>query len=186
METNYFTRYVEVYAIPDVEAKTVAEKMVSKFICRYGVPVQYHTDQGSQFTSALFQEMCKILHIDKTRNSSNHPQSSGLVKKLNGTIEDMLSKFISKNHKDWDTFLTFLMLVYRSSPHDTLGESPNTMMFGREVLMPVDLLFGKTSQLKDVSTPEYIHNLTNRMDKVHDTKNKKCIVRDRLLKAADR
>jgi hypothetical protein len=50
------------------------------------------------------------------------------------------------------------------------------MMFGREVLMPVDLLFGKTSQLKDVSTPEYVHNLTNRMDKVH------AIVKDRLLK----
>jgi hypothetical protein len=61
---------------------------------------------------------------------------------------------------------------------DTLGESPNTMMFGREVLMPVDLLFGKTSQLKDVSTPEYVHNLTNRMDKVHD------IVRDRLIKTS--
>jgi sugar lactone lactonase YvrE len=72
------------------------------------------------------------------------------------------------------------MVSYRSSPHDTLGESPNTMMFGREILMPVDLLFGKTSQLKDVSTPEYVHNLTNRMDKVH------AIVRDRLLKAVDR
>jgi transposase InsO family protein len=31
---------------------------VTEFICRYGVPVQIHTDQGSQFTSALFQEMC--------------------------------------------------------------------------------------------------------------------------------
>jgi transposase InsO family protein len=178
--TDYFTRYAEAYAIPDIEAKTVAEKLVTEFICRYGVPVQIHTDQGSQFTSALFQEMCKILHIDKTRNSPFHPQSSGLVEKLNGTIEDMLSKVISKNQKDWDTFLPFLMLAYRSSLHDTLGESPNTMMFGREVLMPVDLLFGKTSQLKDVSTPEYVHNLTNRMDKVHD------IVRDRFLKAADR
>ena len=87
--------------------------------------------------------MCKILHIDKTRNSPFHPQSSGLVEKLNGTIENMLSKVISKNQKDWDTFLPFLMLAYRSSLHDTLGESPNTMMFGREVLMPVDLLFGK-------------------------------------------
>ena len=100
--------------------------------------------------------MCKILHIDKTRNRPFHPQSSGLVEKLNGTIEDMLSKVISKNQKDWDTFLPFLMLAYRSSLHDTLGESPNTMMFGREVLMPVDLLFGKISQLKDVSTPEYV------------------------------
>jgi transposase InsO family protein len=126
--TDYFTRYAEAFAIPDIEAKTVAEKLVTEFICRYGVPVQIHTDQGSQFTSALFQEMCKILHIDKTRNSPFHPQSSGLVEKLNGTIEDMLSKVISKNQKDWDTFLPFLMLAYRSSLHDTLGESPNTMI----------------------------------------------------------
>ena len=71
-------------------------------------------------------------------------------------------------------------LFHQIARYNTLGESPNTMMFGREVLMPVDLLFGKTSQLKDVSTPECVHNLTNRMDKVHD------IVKDRPLKAADR
>ena len=48
--TDYFTRYAEAYAIPDIEAKTVAEKLVTEFICRYGVSVQIHTDQGSQFT----------------------------------------------------------------------------------------------------------------------------------------
>lgn len=106
--------------------------MVTEFICRYGVPTQVHTDQGAQFTSDLFVELCKMLHIDKTRNSPFHPQSSGLVEKLNGTIEDMLSKFVTKNQRDWDTYLPFIMLAYRSAPHDTLGESPNLMMFGRE------------------------------------------------------
>ena len=48
--TDYFTRYAEAYVIPDIEAKTVAEKLVTEFICRYGVSVQIHTDQGSQFT----------------------------------------------------------------------------------------------------------------------------------------
>ena len=48
--TDYFTRYAEAFAIPDIEVKTVTEKLVTEFICRYGVPVQIHTDQGSQFT----------------------------------------------------------------------------------------------------------------------------------------
>ena len=141
--TDYFTRFAEAFAVPDISTKTIAEKMVTQFICRYGIPTQIHTDQGTQFTSELFLELCKLLHIDKTRNSPFHPQSSGLVEKLNGTIEDMLSKVVSKNQRDWDQYLPFLMLAYRSSIHETLGETSNFMMFGREVSMPVDLLFGR-------------------------------------------
>ncbi|CAG2219618.1 unnamed protein product [Mytilus edulis] len=65
--TYYFTRYAEAYPIPNIYASTVADKMVTEFICRYGVPTQIHTDQGSQFTSDLFLQLCKLLHIDKTR-----------------------------------------------------------------------------------------------------------------------
>jgi hypothetical protein len=53
-----------------------------------------------------------------------HPwyhQSSGLVERLNRTIEDMISKFVSKNQKDWDRYLPYLMMAYRSSVHDTMG-----------------------------------------------------------------
>ena len=105
--TDYFTRYADAYAMLDVEAKTVAEKLVTEFVCRYGVPVQIHTDQGSQFTSALFQEMCKILHIDKTRNSPFHHQSSGLVEQLNGTLVDMLNKFSVRTRRTGIHFYPF-------------------------------------------------------------------------------
>ncbi|CAC5415224.1 unnamed protein product [Mytilus coruscus] len=126
--TDYFTRYAEAYPIPNIYASTVAEKMVTEFICSYGVPTQIHTDQGSQFTSDLFLQLCKLLHIDKTRNSPFHPQSSGLVERLNGTIEDMLSKVVSKNQRDWDTYVPLLMLAYRSAPHETLGEKNNMLI----------------------------------------------------------
>ncbi|XP_063442388.1 uncharacterized protein LOC134722696 [Mytilus trossulus] len=178
--TDYFTRYAEAYPIPNIFASTVADKMVTEFICRYGVPTQIHTDQGSQFTSDLFLQLCKLLHIDKTRNSPFHPQSSGLVERLNGTIEDMLSKVVSKNQRDWDTYVPLLMLAYRSAPHETLGESPNNMMFGREVHMPIDLIYGVQSPDGKLSRPEYIDQLTSRMDKVHT------VVRDRLVHAAAR
>lgn len=179
--TDYFTRFAEAYSLPDIEAKTVANKLVTEFICRYGVPLQIHSDQGAQFTSELFTEMCKKLKIDKTRNSPFHPQSSGLVERLNRTIEEMISKFVSENQKDWDQYLPFLMMAYRSAIHETLGESPGFMMFGREVQLPIDLIFGclnTPSVSKPV--PDYVKTLTDRLEKVHTT------VRDRLVNVAER
>ncbi|CAC5365555.1 unnamed protein product [Mytilus coruscus] len=145
--TDYFTRYAEAYGVPDIEAQTVADKLLEESICRYGLPLQIHTDQGSQFTSDLFIQLCNKLHIDKTRNSPFHPQSSGLVERLNRTIEDMISKFVPKHQKDWDQYLPYLMMAYRSSVHETLGETPYFMMMGREVRLPIDLIYGGLLEL---------------------------------------
>ncbi|GFU17622.1 retrovirus-related Pol polyprotein from transposon 412 [Trichonephila clavipes] len=42
---DYFTKWTEVYPIPDQEAPTVAEAVVQHWISRYGVPLQLHSDQ---------------------------------------------------------------------------------------------------------------------------------------------
>ena len=178
--TDYFTRFAEAYSLPDIEATTVADKLLTEFICRYGLPLQIHTDQGAQFTSNIFTEMCKRLHISKTRNSPYHPQSSGLVERLNRTIEDMICKFVSKNQKDWDLYLPYLMMAYRSSVHDTMGETPCFMMMGREVTLPIDLVFGKHTDQEPKSLPDYVEDFINRIEKVHE------VVRDRLMNSAER
>ena len=56
---------MEVYSIPDQTAETVAEKFVSEFVCRFGVPKVLHSDQGRNFESKVFKEMCDILGIDR-------------------------------------------------------------------------------------------------------------------------
>ena len=68
----------EVFAIPNQEAKTIAEKLVKEIIARYGAPEKIHFDQGRNFEAQLFQEMC-VLFKDKTRTSPYHPESDGMV-----------------------------------------------------------------------------------------------------------
>ena len=46
---DYFTRWTEAFALPNIEAKTVARVFLNEFICRFGIPCQVHTDQGTQF-----------------------------------------------------------------------------------------------------------------------------------------
>ncbi|KAK3731808.1 hypothetical protein QZH41_007634 [Actinostola sp. cb2023] len=53
----------------------------------------------------------------------------------------MLAKFVDENLHDWDRHLPMLMMAYRSAVHETTGCSPSELMFGREVRLPVDLLF---------------------------------------------
>ena len=66
---DYFTKWVEAYPMPNQEATTVAELLVKQFICRFGVPLLIHSDQGRNFESELFAEMCRLLGIKKTRTT---------------------------------------------------------------------------------------------------------------------
>ena len=59
--SDYFTKFTEAYALPNMCAQTVADTIVCEWICRYGCPTVIHSDQGRQFESDLFQEVCKLL-----------------------------------------------------------------------------------------------------------------------------
>jgi transposase InsO family protein len=64
---DYFTKWKEAYAVPDHAALTVADKIVTELCCRYGCPLQLHSDQGREFESDLFAAVCSKLRIEKTR-----------------------------------------------------------------------------------------------------------------------
>ena len=140
--TDYFTKWVEAYPIPDHTAQTVADKLVTEFICRLGMPQSIHTDQGREFESILFQRLCELLDIDKTRTTPYRPQSDGLVERFNKTLQQMLSLFVNENRDDWDDHIPFLLLAYRSSPQQSTQCTPNSLMFGREVRLPLEAIVG--------------------------------------------
>ena len=100
MVGDYFSKWSEAIPIRDQEAITVANKLVDRVISILDVPMEIHSDQGSNFESQVFKEMCKLLGLHKTRTTSLRPQSDGMVEKFNATIENMLASFISENQKD--------------------------------------------------------------------------------------
>ena len=67
--SDYFTKCIECYALPDQQAYTVADALVTKFFTRFGVPYFLDTDQGRDFESQLFQPVYDLLGIQKTRMS---------------------------------------------------------------------------------------------------------------------
>ena len=81
--TDYFTRWAEAYPIPNQEAGTIAKKLTDEMFLQFSPPEQLHSDQGGQFESCLLAEVCKVLHIHKSRTTAYHPQSDGLAERWN-------------------------------------------------------------------------------------------------------
>jgi len=63
---DYLSKYVNLYAIPDQHAITVAKCLFENFICKHGIPEMLHTDQGRQFESDLVKHLCDLLCVQKT------------------------------------------------------------------------------------------------------------------------
>lgn len=180
---DYFTKWTEAFAIADMEAETVARVLVEEFICRFGVPEELHTDQGRQFESELFQHMCRLLDIHKTRTTPFHPQSDGMVERFNRTLEDMLSLVVSENQKDWDAWLPYLLMAYRSAEHESTGFSPAEIMLGRMVTLPLSAQLPRLPDETDSPrkpTPKYVLELDKTMHRIHE------IARGKLKLASDK
>ncbi|KZR95715.1 Uncharacterized protein APZ42_010367, partial [Daphnia magna] len=61
--TDYFTKWAEVVALPDQTAVTTCKALVDKVINYRGPPRVIISDRGTNFTSELFNELCKALRI---------------------------------------------------------------------------------------------------------------------------
>ncbi|XP_022110685.1 uncharacterized protein LOC110990141 [Acanthaster planci] len=103
-----------------------------------------HSDQGRNFESQVFSEMCTVLGIEKTRTTPYNPKSDGMIERFNRTLLTMVSVMIEphKHQRDWDTKLPFATFAYRATPQESTGESRNMLMLGREVSLPIDLMTG--------------------------------------------
>ena len=156
-----FTKYIEVYSLPNQEAVTIAKVITNHFVPHHGTPYYFHTDQGPNFESRLFAEVCKLLKIEKTRTTPFHPQSDGQSERMIKTLTIMIAQ-ICEEQTEWDSYLQLLAGAYRATPHAATGFSPNFMLYGRELNMPIDVMMGAFPE-DPVSPVDFVAQLKARL-----------------------
>ena len=100
------------------------------------------TQPGTQISSPP----CQLLGIHKTRTSTFHPRSDGTVERYKLTIERQLAMFIGQHQSTWDQQLPMLLVSYGSAVHETTGFSPSMLVYGRELTLAVDLMYGRPDE----------------------------------------
>ena len=160
---DYFSKWPEAFPVPNQEAETVARVLVDGVFCRFGVPDELHSDQGRNFESTLFRECCQLLGIRKTRTTPLHPQSDGMVERFNRTLVQEMAKRCRHGQNDWDLYIPSILLAYRTSEHEATGYTPAQLMVGRDLRVPVDLMFEKPPDVQAICTTDYVRAQRNRM-----------------------
>lgn len=126
---DFFTKWLEAIPIKNQNSNTIVDALMNIF-CRLGFPRKIHSDQGRNFESWLFKEMCSKIGIEKSRTTPYHPQGNGLVERANRSIIGMLRKTLEKEH-DWENSIKFVTYAYNTSRHSSTLFSPYELMFGR-------------------------------------------------------
>ena len=83
--------------------------------------------------------------------SPYHPDSNGQVKRFNATLLSVLLT-LPENHKTkWASNVSLLVHAYNATRNVATGFSPRYLMFGWELILPIDTIFQKTanSQIKN-------------------------------------
>jgi hypothetical protein len=152
---DYLTKWPEAFAIPDQKTETIAKIFVEEIYCRQGAPVKIITDMGTNFMSGFFQDVCRILKIEKIHTTAYNPRGNGLVERFNKTLGSALKKSASANHKDWDIRIPFILFAYRTSMQSSAKTSPFMLMYGREPKLPIDIMFEDPNEEKIYDPEDY-------------------------------
>ena len=153
---DHFTKWYEAIPLPDQTAATTSDALLERWICRFGCPYSIHTDRGTNFESQLFANLLKKLEIDKTRTTAFHPQSNSVIERMNRTLLNMLAKCIDEDQTNWSVKLPYVLLAYRSSVHESTGFTPQYLVFGHEISLPLDLMYRPPPSTTPVDVNDWV------------------------------
>jgi len=135
--TDHFTKYAEVFSIVDQTAETCAKLYATQIVSRHGTGAQVITEQGRAFISRFLQEICKVLWIRRTRTTSYHATSNGMIERWHKDLHTGLSHYINSANTNWDTIVPFFFwMAHRATPHSVTGYSTYYLLHGREMQLP--------------------------------------------------
>src|SRR5690606_5988247 len=82
------------------------------------------SDRGTPFLSRLFEAFTRLCHSLHRTSTAYHLQTNGLTERLNHTLTDIISLYVSPDHSNWDRVLPFATYAYNTSRQPTHGYTP--------------------------------------------------------------
>ena len=154
------TKFSMAFPISNQESDTIARVFVEKVICIFGVPQQILSDQGTNFMSEFFRNICKLLKIKKLNATAYHPETNGALERSHRTWTEYLRIYTQSDEKNWDTWIPYAMFTFNTTPHTATKFMPYELLFGYKPFIPNSL----TRETEIVyNYDDYLFEFKNRM-----------------------
>ena len=136
---DHFTSWVEAAPLKIVTSKEVMEKFFHLIIARHGCPEKVLSDQGKQFVSKTFNDLCARFNIEKVESSAYHQHGNGKIEKFGKFLIDTIATTLKADQSNWDQLIDTCLFTYRISLNRTLNDNPFYLLYGRDPLLPQDM-----------------------------------------------
>jgi ribonuclease HI len=138
--TKYFTKWVEAIPLRKATGTAVANFIREHIITRFGIPHKIISDNGTPFVNKDVREVLEHYRIKHRRSTPYYPQGNGQAEATNRTLLRILSKMVFDYGKGWNSHLTDVLWAYRGSPKTAIGFTPFSLVYGTDVISPLELL----------------------------------------------
>ena len=102
------------------------------------------SDNGLQFDSKIFRNYCGKLGITNRYSTPAYPQRTGQAEAMNKVILSGLKKRLDDAKGKWVEELPYVLWTYRTTPRRSTGETPFSMTYGVETVIPLEFGFPTT------------------------------------------
>ncbi|KAL0401565.1 UNVERIFIED_CONTAM: hypothetical protein Slati_4186400 [Sesamum latifolium] len=136
---DYFTKRVEAEPLARITEGEVMKFIWKNIICRFGIPREIISDNGRQFQGRKIQEWCQGLRIKQRFTTVAHPQANGQVEVTNRILVQGIKRRLERVGGNWAEELTSVLWAYRTTPRGSTGETPFSLVYGTEAIIPAEL-----------------------------------------------
>ena len=164
---DHFTKFAQADPTKNKSGTTVAMKIFSELIPRFGFPRRIIHDQGREFENALFKKLTELSGVQNLRTTPYHPQGNRIVEHMNRPLLGMLRALPENRKSKWASHVNHLIHAYNCTRHDTTGYSPYYLLFGRHPRLPLDLLLNLKQPSSTTSYPKYVAEWKNAMEEAY-------------------
>ncbi|GFU93645.1 hypothetical protein TNCV_3018331 [Trichonephila clavipes] len=126
------TKWVELFALSQASARQCATTLIEEVFMRHGIPRRIISDNGTQFVSAVLQQICFTLNISQNFIPVYSPQSNPVERK-NRDLKPRLAILVGDDHSSWYSKLPVIRFAMNTTVCDTTGHTPAYLLFGREL-----------------------------------------------------
>ena len=167
---DHFTKFAE--AVPcahdEYRAQTTAKIILNKWFARHGTPARMQSDNATNFTAEIAQELMKASQVTKVTSTPAHPRGNGLVERQNRTLLTLLRVYTSRKMQDWDEYIDGVLGAYNSIRHATTGFSPYMLHHGAEKSIPLSFIYPEFAARGFDSKEEFVEHLLARQQEIHE------------------
>ena len=170
--TEYLSKWPYAAAIQNKSAEAVAPHL-RNILFTFGPMTELLTDCGREFVNETIDLICRNVGVEHRVTSPYRPSTNGQCERLNATLIQCIKKHAEKNPTDWDLWIPYVLMAYRTRLHSSTGFTPYELMFGRSMNEFEDYQQVSDKKLLEIRASEIKDLVENKHPLARDTIERK-------------